>query len=63
MRGTAAQLALRWCLLHPAVTSVILGANQTEHLAGNLAALDLTISDSLLSEVDKLFALDQPDAP
>ncbi|NUQ00734.1 MAG: aldo/keto reductase family protein [Armatimonadetes bacterium] len=61
--ASAAQLALRWCLRHPAVTAVILGANKVSHLADNLKAADLTVPDEVMTEIDELFALDKPAAP
>ena len=41
MGVTAAQLAIAWCLNHPRVTSVILGASQPAQLAENLQALSV----------------------
>src|SRR5690606_19743250 len=36
-----AQLALAWCLAHPYVSTVLLGASRREQLEQNLAALEL----------------------
>ena len=36
-----ATLAIAWCLRHPHVSSVILGASRPEQLLQNLAALEL----------------------
>lgn len=36
-----AQLALAWCLTHPNVSTVLLGASRLEQLAHNLGALDV----------------------
>lgn len=36
---TLAQMALSWCLLHPAVTSVIVGASSLKQLADNIQSL------------------------
>jgi aryl-alcohol dehydrogenase-like predicted oxidoreductase len=38
---TLAQLALRWCLDHPAVTTIIPGARNAEQAKANAAASDL----------------------
>ena len=44
-RGVSlAEVALAWCVAQPAVTSVILGARNTEQLAQNLKADGLTLS-------------------
>ena len=40
---SASQIALAWLAGRPAVTSVILGARNTEQLADNLAAADLEL--------------------
>ena len=49
VRGiSSAQVALAWCEMQPAVTSVILGARTTTQLADNLAAasVELTLDES-----------------
>jgi len=61
--GTAAQLAMRWCLNNPAVTSVILGANKTTHLESNLAALALDIPAEVFEQLDAMFPVPDPGAP
>jgi len=53
----ASQLALAWCLKHPAVTSVILGCRRVEQLRENLAAVDLDIPAEVMAKLDKLFPL------
>ncbi|MGF6353174.1 aryl-alcohol dehydrogenase-like predicted oxidoreductase [Paenibacillus sp. 4624] len=47
-------LSLAWLLTRPAVSTVIVGATQTEQLEHNLASLDLKLSDELLTELDQL---------
>ena len=42
--ASAAQVALAWLAAQPAVTSVILGARNTEQLADNLGAAEVTLS-------------------
>jgi voltage-dependent potassium channel beta subunit len=54
---TAAQLAIAWCLRHPAVSSVILGATSVEQLAQNIAVGDFSGDDALWTEVEDLFPL------
>ncbi|MCW3011912.1 MAG: aldo/keto reductase [Solirubrobacterales bacterium] len=43
--ASLAQLALRWILMHPAVSTVIPGARSPEQAAGNAAAADLPALD------------------
>jgi aryl-alcohol dehydrogenase-like predicted oxidoreductase len=38
---TMAQLALRWILMHPAITCTIPGARRVDQVQGNVAAADL----------------------
>lgn len=48
-----ATLATAWTLVHPAITSPIIGASKPEQLDATLAALDVTLSADLLAELDK----------
>jgi aryl-alcohol dehydrogenase-like predicted oxidoreductase len=52
-----ARVALAWLLLKPAVTSVIIGARNTEQLHDNIAAVDLRLSDADMAGLDKVSAL------
>lgn len=52
---TASQLALAWCLQHPAVTSVILGATRLEQLTENLAAADVQVPQEVQQKLCELF--------
>jgi aryl-alcohol dehydrogenase-like predicted oxidoreductase len=54
---SAAQVALAWVLARPGITSVVIGARTSEQLADNLAAADLTLSDSERAELDKASAM------
>jgi aryl-alcohol dehydrogenase-like predicted oxidoreductase len=54
---SAAQVALAWLLLKPAVTSVIVGARTTGQLADNLAAADLVLAEGERERLDKVSAL------
>lgn len=56
--ASPAQVALRWLLDRPAVTSVILGARTREQLADNLKAADLALT---AEEVAELTRVSEPD--
>lgn len=49
------QLALAWCLRRPEVASVITGATRPEQVIENVKAIDVTIPDDVLRELDELF--------
>lgn len=51
---TASQLALLWVKDQPGVTSPIIGPRTREHLADNLAVLELSLSDEQRSALDKV---------
>jgi len=54
-RGVSmAQIAMAWVLRNPVVTSPIVGATKTSHLADAAAALDITLTD------DEVAALETP---
>ena len=50
-----ADLALAWCLRHPAVSSVITGATKVEQVEANLKTLDVSIDDGTLKQLDDIF--------
>jgi aryl-alcohol dehydrogenase-like predicted oxidoreductase len=50
-----ADVALAWLLANPIVTSPIIGPRTTEQLDGALRALDRTLDDATLKELDALF--------
>ena len=50
------KLAVAWILANPAITSVILGASRTEHLADTLAAVDHSLAPDLKTKLDDLTA-------
>jgi aryl-alcohol dehydrogenase-like predicted oxidoreductase len=52
-----ARLALAWLLAKPVVTSVIIGANRLDQLQDNLAAVDLTLTQDELRQLDDVSAL------
>src|SRR3954467_12416909 len=53
---SAAQVALAWLLGRPGVSSVVIGARTDEHLADNLAAAVLELSDDERSRLDEISA-------
>jgi aryl-alcohol dehydrogenase-like predicted oxidoreductase len=63
-------VALAWLLKKPGVTSVLLGARKVEQLADNLAALEVDLSDEIVTRLDEatgfdlgLYALAKPGSP
>lgn len=52
-RGVArAQVALAWLLQQPGITAPIIGATRTQHLTDAIAALDLTLSEAELKQLE-----------
>jgi aryl-alcohol dehydrogenase-like predicted oxidoreductase len=49
-----AQVALAWTLLHPAVTSPLLGVRTLSQLEANLAALEITFDDDQVRRLDEV---------
>ncbi len=47
-------LAVAWTLLHPAITSPIIGASRPEQLDATLAAVDVTLDPDLVARLDDL---------
>jgi aryl-alcohol dehydrogenase-like predicted oxidoreductase len=58
--ATVAQLAVAWVLANPAVQVAIVGARTPAHLAESLGALDLTLSQADLAEIDHIMAAAVP---
>jgi aryl-alcohol dehydrogenase-like predicted oxidoreductase len=55
-RGTLAQLALRWILMYPQVSTVIPGASRVEQLLSNLQAAEIpAIDGDSLDRIEKLY--------
>ena len=50
------QLALAWCLRHPEVSSVIIGASRSEQVIDNAGASDATVSPEDFAEMDAALA-------
>ena len=55
--GTPSQVALRWVLSRPGVTSVIVGARTAEQLDQNVGAVDLGISSEALDALTEISAV------
>lgn len=54
--ASVARVALAWVLQQPAVTSVIIGAKNTDQLLDNIKATELTLTPDELAELDKVSA-------
>jgi aryl-alcohol dehydrogenase-like predicted oxidoreductase len=52
-----ARLSLSWLLAKPVVTSVIIGAKRLDQLRDNLAAVELTLTQDELTQLDEVSAL------
>ncbi|HEB54289.1 MAG TPA: aldo/keto reductase [bacterium] len=52
---TATQVALAFCLRHPGVSAVLVGARDRRQLDDNLSALEVTLSAECLDELDAIF--------
>ncbi len=60
---SAAQLALAWCLRHPAVTAIIAGVTRIEQLHDNLQAAEVQLADEVVQRCSELFPLPASLAP
>jgi len=60
---SSAQVALAWCEMQPAVTSVILGARSTTQLADNLAAASVKLDTDELRDLNEVSAPNIADYP
>ncbi|WP_394821994.1 aldo/keto reductase [Pendulispora albinea] len=58
MDKTPAQVALAWTLLHPAVTSPIVGARTVRQLEDNLGALDVTFTPEQRARLEAATAIE-----
>jgi aryl-alcohol dehydrogenase-like predicted oxidoreductase len=58
--ATIAQLAVAWVLANPAVQVAIVGARAPAHLAESASALDLTLSQADLAEINHIMAAAVP---
>jgi aryl-alcohol dehydrogenase-like predicted oxidoreductase len=51
---TVSQLAIAWALSHPAVHVAIVGARRVSHLEDSAGAIDTTLTDEELAEIDRI---------
>lgn len=51
---SVARIALAWVLAQPGVTSVIIGAKNTDQLMDNIKAADLSLTSEQLADLDKV---------
>ncbi|HOV49320.1 MAG TPA: aldo/keto reductase family protein [Anaerolineae bacterium] len=49
---TVAQLALAWILRRPEISSAITGATKPQHVASNVVAADMQLSEDVLAEIE-----------
>lgn len=49
---TVAQLALAWILRRPEISSAITGATKPQHVASNVVAADIQLSEDVLAEIE-----------
>jgi aryl-alcohol dehydrogenase-like predicted oxidoreductase len=54
--ASPAQVAIAWILTKPFISSIIVGANKMHQLEDNLKAVDLTLSDAEIHQLDTLTA-------
>ena len=53
---TLAQLALRWILMHPAISCAIPGAKRTDQVDDNVAAADMPLlSDEVMDRIRQIY--------
>ena len=57
LNATVPQVALAWLLHQPAVTSVIIGAKDTDQLSDNLKAVEVCLSEDQLSRLNDVSQL------
>jgi predicted aldo/keto reductase-like oxidoreductase len=51
---TLIEIALTFCLEHPAVTAPIIGPRTMEHLEGQLGASEVALSEDVLDRIDEI---------
>lgn len=60
-RGVAmASVAMAWVLHNPVVNSPIIGATKESHLTDAVAALDITLTDNEVTELEKHYTPREP---
>ena len=53
-------VALAWVLSRPGLTGPIIGPRTAEHLDGALQALEVSLDEATLAELDKIFPPHKP---
>ncbi len=56
---TLPQMSLAWLLSRPAMSTIIAGADRTEHIAQNIKALEIKFTPDDLIEIDRLTLVDE----
>lgn len=51
---TLSQLALAWILRQPNIASALIGATKPEHVLENIKAIDVTLTEPVLDEIEKI---------
>jgi aryl-alcohol dehydrogenase-like predicted oxidoreductase len=59
MNRTPSQVAVAWTLLHPAVTSPLVGARTLAQFQENMAALEIDFTSDQIARLDKVSAIEQ----
>jgi len=52
-------MSLAWLLSRPAMSTIIAGADRTEHIAQNIKALEIKFTPDDLIEIDRLTLVDE----
>lgn len=60
VNATVSQVALRWVLEQPGVTSIIIGARRVAQLKDNLGAIDTRLAPAQLARLDELTRVERP---
>jgi aryl-alcohol dehydrogenase-like predicted oxidoreductase len=58
-----ADVALAWLLRNPAVTAPIIGPRTMEQLTGSTHALEISLSDEILAQLDQIWPGPGGEAP
>jgi aryl-alcohol dehydrogenase-like predicted oxidoreductase len=57
---TVSQLAIAWTLANPVVHVAIVGARRANHIEDSIAAVDISLSNADLAEIEKIMAAATP---
>lgn len=56
LKVSLAQLAIAWILRRPEVTAAIVGARKPDQIRGTAPAMDVTLPDDVVAEIEKIFS-------